>query len=664
MKQVLHIDLETYSSVDLVKCGVYKYVESEDFEILLFAYSLDDGPVCVIDLTADDGRYDIPDEILSMLQDEDVVKVAHNAVFERLCLSKYLGVYLDPRGWHCTMVHASMLGLPSSLDKVAKTLHLDEQKDSRGKLLINYFCKPCMPTKANGSRTRNLPMDAPEKWQQFKEYNRQDVVTEMAIYDKLTKFPIPKKEYDLWCLDQRINDYGILIDTGLVETIRTFAAENDAKMKEECLELTDGIEISRIAKLKEWISNKEGRDIPSLTKEAVTELLADASISKETRRILQLRQQTGKTSVSKYEAISRAVCADGRLHGTLQFYGANRTGRWAGRIFQPQNLPRNTFQDFDGARKAIKEGDIDIVDMLYDSYNNVFSTLIRTMLIPSPGCMFAVADYSAIEARVTAWFCDEAWRQEVFAGDGKIYEASAAQMFHVPIESITKGSDLRKKGKVAELALGYGGGVAALERMGGADMGLSTEEMEDIKIKWRAASPNIRSMWYTISRAVEAAVNERRRVDIAHGMYYWYSSGILFAHLPSGRDLAYVRPRIIDGKFGTELEYEGSSSDKDEDGKMKFKGGWGRQHAWGGKLFENLIQAIARDCLAEAMMKIDKAGWPIVMHVHDEVIVEVPGNIATSALEQLEKIMGEPVAWAPGLYLTADGFISAYYRKD
>lgn len=657
---VMHIDIETYSSVDLTKCGVYKYVESEDFEILLFAYAFDDDLVKVIDLT----KEPLPSICKTALTDPSVIKIAHNAVFERICLSKCLNEKLQPEQWLCTMVWVSVMGLPASLDKTSKALNLNEKKDSKGKGLINYFCKPCKPTKINGGRTRNLPEHDQKKWEQFMEYNKQDVVTEIAIYNKLKNHPITEKEHNLWCLDQRINDSGVRIDTDLVKTIMTFGEEYTKRLENECLVITDGIAISRIAKLKEWISKQEGKVVTDLTKDGVALMLKDNSITPKVRRILEIRQETGKTSITKYDAIARAVCNDGRLRGTFQFYGANRTGRWAGRIFQPQNLPRNTFDDFDGAREMVQSGHIDLVDLFYDTYNNVFSTLIRTMVIPADGYNFAVADYSAIEARVTAWFCNEKWRQDVFAGDGKIYEASAAQMFHVPIESITKGSDLRKKGKVAELALGYGGGVSALERMGGADMGLSEQEMQEIKIKWRAASPRIAEMWYRVFDAAEVAVTQRKRANVAHGVYYWYDKGVLFARLPSGRDLAYTRPKIIKGKFGKELEYDGSSSEKGEEGHQKNSSGWGRQRAWGGKLFENLVQAIARDCLGEAMMNLYHKGYKIVMHVHDEVIVEVPADEADKQLDDIEKIMGMPISWAEGLYLTADGFVSDYYKKD
>lgn len=652
----LHIDLETYSSIDLKSCGVYKYVESEDFEILLFAYAFDDEPVRIIDLTQEDNR--IPDEVYAAIRDENIaIKYAHNAIFERLCLSKKLGIKLQPETWHCSMVHALMLGLPGALKDVGAALGLseDKQKLRTGTALISYFCKPCKPTRTNGYRTRNLPEHAPEKWELFKEYCKRDVETEREISNRLDRFPIPNQEHRLWCWDQRMNDYGAKIDVELMRNVLSFGSVNEDDMKKECERITNGINLNSVSQLKEWISKKENKEINSLAKDDVIALLNDETISSDTRRLLKLRQEAGKTSVKKYDAIARAICQDGRLHGILQFYGANRTGRWAGRIFQPQNLPRNAFDDIDLARQLVKEKDFETIDMLYGSYNQVFSTLIRTAVIPPDGQMLAVADYSAIEARLTAWFCDEVWRQKVFATTGKIYEASASQMFHVPIESVTKGSDLRKKGKVAELALGYGGGVSALERMGGADMGLSEDEMQDIVIKWRLASPNIKKMWYKVQDAAYTAVRDRKRVSVAHGVSYQYQSGILFAQLPSGRQLAYVRPRLVKGKYGDELTYEGTDQQTHR---------WGRQKTWGGKLFENLIQAIARDCLAAAMIRLDIAGYKIIMHIHDEVVVEVPGDTAESCLIDIERIMGESISWAPGLILTADGFISKYYRKD
>lgn len=657
--KTLHIDLETYSSIDLNSCGVYKYVESEDFEILLFAYAIDDQPVRVIDLVSGDI---IPLPIQVLIRDPSIIKCAHNAAFERLCLSKHLSVHFTADQWHCSMVHASMLGMPASLKDVGIVLGLDEDKQKlrTGTALINYFCKPCKPTRTNGQRTRNLPRHAPEKWRLFKEYCQRDVETEREISYKLDKFPIPKEEQELWCWDQRMNDYGVRIDTELVKNVLKFGMKKDEQMKDECIRITGGINLNSIIQLKEWIGNRESLVVDKLDKDAVKELLQDETLSSETRRLLHLRQEAGKTSVKKYDAIARAICKDDRLHGIFRFYGANRTGRWAGRIFQPQNLPRNAFDDIELARQLVKEKDFETIDMLYGSYNQVFSTLIRTAVIPPDGHMFAVADYSAIEARLTAWFCDEKWRQDVFASTGKIYEASAAQMFHVPVEQVTKGSDLRKKGKVAELALGYGGGVSALERMGGASMGLSEEEMQDIVHKWRLASPNIKKMWYQVQDAAYSAVRDRRRLQVAHGVSYFYQSGVLFAQLPSGRKLAYIRPKLVPGKYGEELTYEGYGSD--QDGKQTKK--WCRQKTWGGKLFENLIQAIARDCLATAMLRLDQQGYRIVMHVHDEVVVEVPKENAHAALEKIENIMAEPLSWSPGVILTADGFVSEYYRKD
>lgn len=652
--KTLHIDLETYSSVDLKKCGVYKYVESEDFEILLFAYAIDDDPVRVVDLAKGDT---LPLIIKNFILCSDTTKYAHNAIFERLCLSKYFDTHLTADDWHCTMIHALMLGFPGALEQVGTVLGLaeDKQKLRTGKALINYFCKPCKPTRTNGNRTRNLPQHDLEKWELFKEYCKRDVETEREIADKLDKFPIPEEEHQLWCWDQRMNDYGAKIDVDLVKCVLEYGLINDEQMKQECERITGGINLHSVTQLKTWVSEKEGIEITSLAKDDVSELLKNESLSKDTRCLLELRQESGKTSVKKYDAIARAMCKDERLHGILQFYGANRTGRWAGRIFQPQNLPRNDFNDLELARELVLAKDFKTIDLLYGSYNSVFSTLIRTAVIPPAGHVFAIADYSAIEARLTAWFCDERWRQDVFATTGKIYEASASQMFHVPIEQVTKGSDLRKKGKVAELALGYGGGVSALERMGGADMGLSEDEMQDIVNKWRLASPNIKKMWYKVQNAAYEAVRDKKRVPVVHGVSYYYQSGILFAQLPSGRKLSYVRPRLVPGKYGEELTYDGTDQKTHK---------WGRQNTWGGKLFENLIQAIARDCLAVAMMRLDKSGYKIVMHIHDEVVIEIPDNLGLSALDDIERIMGKDISWTPGLILTVDGFISDYYKKD
>lgn len=649
MSRVLHIDLETYSDIDIGKCGAYRYVDSPNFEILLLAYAYDDEPVTVIDLAQNEA---IPKDVLAGISDEGVTKVAHNAVFERVCLSKYLNKRLDPKAWHCTMVHALSLGFPASLSDVGKALNLedDKQKMAVGKRLITYFCKPCKPTQANSQRTRNYPHHDPEKWDLFKEYNRQDVVTEQAIYDRLMKFPLPENERILYCLDQSINDYGIGVDTDLMDKVIGYSKDYEAALRKECEELTGGINVHSIVQLKQWLTEQEGRQIDSLTKDDVDQLLK-LELKPSSKRILELRQETGKTSVKKYEAFERSICSDGRIHGAFQFYGAGHTGRWAGRLIQPQNFPRNAFEDIALARQMVKSEKWDEIEMLYGSMNDVFSTLIRTLIVPPQGMTFAIADYSAIEARVVAWMADEKWRQDVFAKGGDIYCMSATQMFGVPVEKHGQNSHLRKKGKVAELACGYGGGVGALRKMGGEQMGLSEKEMDNIVKKWRRSSPHVVKLWRELGDAAIEAIDTRLRVKCRHGVSFKYAKGILFMTLPSGRSLAYVQPRFD----GRELTYMGMNQTTRK---------WERTKTWGGKLTENLIQAIARDCLAVSMAKIQQAGYHIVMHVHDEVIVEVPSEDAEEHLKRIEELMGEPIEWASGLLLTADGFTSEYYRKD
>lgn len=649
MSRVLHIDLETYSDIDIGKCGAYRYVDSPNFEILLLAYAYDDGPVTVIDVAQKEGW---PTQVLDDILSPDITKVAHNAAFERICLSKFLNTHLDPKAWHCTMVHALSLGFPASLADVGKALNLEEdkQKMAVGKRLITYFCKPCKPTQANGQRTRNYPHHDPEKWDLFKEYNRQDVVTEQAIYDKLMKFPLPESERILYCLDQSINDYGIGVDTDLMDNVIGYSKEYEAALRKECEDLTGGINVHSIVQLKQWLTEQEGRQIDSLTKDDVDQLLK-LELKPSSKRILELRQETGKTSVKKYEAFERSICSDGRIHGAFQFYGAGRTGRWAGRLIQPQNFPRNAFEDIALARQMVKSEKWDEIEMLYGSMNDVFSTLIRTLIVPPQGMTFAIADYSAIEARVVAWMADEKWRQDVFAKGGDIYCMSATQMFGVPVEKHGQNSHLRKKGKVAELACGYGGGVGALRKMGGEQMGLSEKEMDNIVKKWRRSSPHVVKLWRELGDAAIEAIDTRLRVKCRHGVSFKYAKGILFMTLPSGRSLAYVQPRFD----GRELTYMGMNQTTRK---------WERTKTWGGKLTENLIQAIARDCLAVSMAKIQQAGYHIVMHVHDEVIVEVPSEDAEEHLKRIEELMGEPIEWASGLLLTADGFTSEYYRKD
>lgn len=904
MSRVLHIDLETYSDIDIGKCGAYRYVDSPNFEILLLAYAYDDEPVTVIDVAQREGW---PTQVLDDILSSDITKVAHNAAFERICLSKFLNTHLDPKAWHCTMVHALSLGFPASLADVGKALNLEEdkQKMAVGKRLITYFCKPCKPTQANGQRTRNYPHHDPEKWDLFKEYNRQDVVTEQAIYERLVKFPLPESEQQLYCLDQSINDYGIGVDTDLMDKVIGYSMDYEAHMRKECEKLTGGINVHSIVQLKQWLTEQEGRQIDSLTKDDVDQLLK-LDLKPESKRILELRQETGKTSVKKYEAFERSICSDGRIRGAFQFYGAGRTGRWAGRLIQPQNFPRNAFEDIALARQMVKSEQWDEIEMLYGSMNDVFSTLIRTLVVPPQGMTFAIADYSAIEARVVAWMADEKWRQDVFANGGDIYCMSATQMFGVPVEKHGQNSHLRKKGKVAELACiseyepvltdqgwvpikyitkkmlvwdgtefvkhdglvyrgikgvitydgvtatpdhlvyverkhnaihfgesaksgshlleagngwdglrssgnhqprekmdkgmaqtlctrkvsglwgykmgklrkspkrfvkglsalytgkacssvavqkvygsktkmhkskgrklqklwgkrnrislqkyqrslpvydghlwlsrpefrtrqdrrqrplrarkssmgypstklykskkvydilncgerhtftvrgylvhncGYGGGVGALRKMGGEQMGLTEKEMDDIVKKWRRSSPHVVKLWRELGDAAIEAIDTRLRVKCSHGVSFKYAKGILFMTLPSGRSLAYVQPRFD----GRELTYMGMNQTTRK---------WERTKTWGGKLTENLIQAIARDCLAVSMSKIQKAGYHIVMHVHDEVIVEVPEDDAEGHLKRIEELMGEQIDWAPGLILTADGFTSEYYRKD
>lgn len=649
MSRVLHIDLETYSDIDIGKCGAYRYADSPNFEILLLAYAYDDEPVTVIDVAQREGW---PTQVLDDILSSDITKVAHNAAFERICLSKFLNTHLDPNTWQCTMVHALSLGFPASLADVGKALNLgeDKQKMAVGKRLITYFCKPCKPTQANGQRTRNYPHHDPEKWNLFKEYNRQDVVTEQAIYERLMKFPLPESEHRLYCLDQSINDYGIGVDTDLMDKVIGYSMDYEAHMRKECERLTGGINVHSIVQLKQWLTEQEGRQIDSLTKDDVDQLLK-LDLKPSSKRILELRQETGKTSVKKYEAFERSICNDGRIHGAFQFYGAGRTGRWAGRLIQPQNFPRNAFEDIALARQMVKSKQWDEIEMLYGSMNDVFSTLIRTLIVPPQGMTFAIADYSAIEARVVAWMADEKWRQDVFANGGDIYCMSATQMFGVPVEKHGQNSHLRKKGKVAELACGYGGGVGALRKMGGEQMGLTEKEMDDIVRKWRRSSPHVVKLWRELGDAAIEAIDTRLRVKCRHGVSFKYAKGILFMTLPSGRSLAYVQPRFD----GRELTYMGMNQTTRK---------WERTKTWGGKLTENLIQAIARDCLAVSMTKIQKAGYHIVMHVHDEVIVEVPSDGADEHLKRIEELMGEPIDWAPGLILTADGFNSPYYRKD
>ena len=646
MGRILEMDIETFSDVDLIKCGVYAYADSPAFEVLLFAYSFDGGETRVIDLAQGE---ELPGEVAEAVFDGSVVKTAFNANFERTCLSKYFGRYLPPDSWHCSAVQAAVLALPRSLEDVGAVLGLDERKMKEGKELIRYFCVPCKPTKANGGRRRNLPCHAPEKWELFKAYCMRDVDVEKAIRGKLCKFPIPEGEMELYRLDQRINDRGVLVDMGLVRQAVKCECLHKEVVTRRAYELTGLENPNSVAQLKGWLG-ENGVEAESLSKKAVAEMIEESD--GEVEELLRLRLLMAKTSVKKYEAMERSVCSDGRVHGLLQFYGANRTGRWAGRLVQVQNLPQNHIEDLELARRLVREGRFEDVEMLYDSTPKVLSELIRTAFVPEPGCRFVVADFSAIEARVLAWLAGEQWRLEVFSSHGKIYEASASAMFHVPIEEVTKGSPLRQKGKIAELGLGYGGAAGALVSMGALDMGLSEDDLPSLVAAWRRANPHITQFWWDVDKAAVGAVT-KRTVTRAGRIGFEYRSGILFVTLPSGRKLAYVRPRMAVNKFGREgLTYEGILENKK----------WGRIETYGPKLVENIVQGTARDLLAEAMLRVERKGYPIVMHCHDEIIAEVPEGMGS--VEEMCEVMAVRPSWAEGLPLRADGYECPFYQKQ
>jgi len=642
---VMSIDIETYSDVSLPECGVHRYASSEQFEILLFAYSLDEDETTVVDLASGE---EMPEAVMQMLKDDTVIKTAFNAAFERACINRYFGLALPPEVWRCTAVQSAMLAFPLSLEGVGEALALDKKKMSEGKELIRFFCMPCKPTKANGGRIRNLPSDAPEKWELFKSYCIRDVEVEKQIRNKLKNYPIPEREQRLYCMDQRINDRGILVDTVMVkQAISCDLLYKDAATR-KAYELSGLENPNSVSQLKGWLTSK-GLEVDSLAKETVKELVdkTDGDVSE----LLKLRLAMSKTSVKKYEAIERAVC-NGRVHGLLQFYGANRTGRWAGRLVQIHNLPQNHMEDLELARSIVKEGRFDLVELLYASTPEVLSELIRTAFIAKAGCRFIISDFSAIEARVLAWMSGEQWRLEVFATHGKIYEASASAMFGVPIEEIGKTSPLRQKGKIAELALGYGGSVGALVSMGAIKMGLTDEELPELVADWRKANPHITDFWRKVDVAALKAVKERTTVQM-HRLTFEYRGGILFVHLPSGRKLSYVKPRIELNRFGHEsITYEGVGESKK----------WTRIETYGAKIVENIVQAVSRDILAEAMLRLEDAGFDIVMHVHDEVVLEVPEGV--SSVEEINELMAVSPSWAVGLPLKAAGFESAFYKKD
>lgn len=645
----LLIDLETYSSADISKTGVFKYVEAPDFEILLLAYAWDNGPVQVIDLTEQDGDPDELGTVYDAIQDPNVVKVAHNSTFERACLSRWLGRNLPPEEWEDTMVLAAMNGLPMSLDAAGAALQLQNQKIKEGTSLINYFCKPCRATIANGGRTRNLPEHALDKWERFKSYCKRDVEVEQAIYYRLRDYPVTAFERQVWALDARINERGVLVDTELAEAAlavdEAFTADHSAELQR----LTGLDNPNSVAQLKDWLSGV-GLETDSLNKAAVKDLW-DTATDPTTRRVLELRQLLGKTSTKKYQAMLAAACQDHQVRGIMQYYGAGRTGRWAGRIVQPQNLPQNHLDSIDTVREIVRERDLETLEMLYDNVPDVLSQLIRTALIAKPGHTLLVADYSAIEARVIAYLAKEQWRKDVFAKGGDIYCSSASAMFKVPVEKHGTNGHLRQKGKIAELACGYGGGVAALKAFGADRMGLTEAEMQDIVTQWRLASPAIPRFWRETEQAAKRAISRpgTLRTIPCCGIQYRADADALRCILPSGRVLSY---------WGARLDTDGSICFM---GQNQTTQKWEKTATWGGKLVENIVQAYARDCLATAMVRLSREGYHIIFHVHDEIICEEPKGCRW---EDMAAIMSRPINWAPGLLLTADGYETPFYKKD
>ena len=643
----LSIDIETYSSADLSKCGVYRYVESDDFEILLFGYSLNGSSVKVVDLAQGEK---VPKEILQLLEDSTCIKSAFNAGFERVCLSKYLGyktgTYLNPESWRCDMVWSAYMGLPLSLKGVGTILALDKQKLEEGKDLIKYFCVPCSPTKANGQRTRNLPSHAPDKWETFKAYNKRDVETEIQIQEKLSKFPVPDSVWEEYAIDQWINDNGVHLDLALVDSAISMDAISRSELTNAMKKLTELDNPNSVIQIKQWLSDK-GVEIESLGKKAVMELLS--TVPEELKSVLVLRQQLSKSSVKKYQAMKNASCSDERARGMFQFYGANRTGRWAGRLIQLQNLPQNHLDDLSAARALVKSGSFDAVKLLYEDVPDTLSQLIRTAFTPEKDKRFFVADFSAIEARVIAWYAGESWRQKVFEEGKDIYCASASQMFKVPVEKHGVNAHLRQKGKIAELALGYGGSVGALKAMGALEMGLSEDELPELVNAWRASNPKITAFWWDVDEAAIKAIRNRTKTT-SHGLVFEYQSGMLFITLPSGRKLSYVKPKLVENQYGREsITYEGSGTAKK----------WDRIETYGPKLVENIVQATARDILCYAMKNLKD--YKIVMHIHDEVVIEADKN---TSLKEICALMGKTPEWTPGLLLRADGYVCDFYMKD
>lgn len=641
--RTLSIDIETYSDVDLSKCGVYKYASSPAFEVLLFGYAADGGDVRVVDLACGE---QIPEEVISALSDTSVTKWAFNAMFERVCLSNFLGEWLEPEGWHCTMVWSATLGLPLSLESAGAALGLEKQKLTEGKDLIRYFCVPCKPTKANGGRMRNLPKHDREKWRRFKAYNLRDVETEMLIQKRLSNFPVPDAIWEEYHLDQEINDRGIGVDMELVRQAIAMDDRSRERLTDALQELTGLEDPNSVQQMKQWLAD-HGLETDTLGKKVVAELVRSAPEPLKT--VLSLRQQLAKSSVKKYAAMENAVCADGRAHGMFQFYGANRTGRFSGRLIQLQNLPQNHMSDLAQARALMRGGNYEAISMLYEDIPDTLSQLIRTAFVPQDGRKFIVADFSAIEARVIAWFAGERWRLKVFEDGGDIYCASASQMFHVPVEKHGVNGHLRQKGKIAELALGYGGSVGALKSMGALEMGLAEEELQPLVDAWRTSNPMITQFWWDVDRAVKDCIRQRVPTE-THGLRFDYRSAMLFITLPSGRRLAYVKPRIGENQFGGEsVTYMGVSGAKK----------WERLESYGPKFVENIVQGTARDILCYAMRTLRNCA--IVAHVHDEIIIEADRRMSLSAVcEQ----MGRTPSWAKGLKLRADGYECEFYQKD
>ena len=647
--RTLAIDIETYSSVDLRTCGVYAYAQSPDFEILLFGYAFDDDPVRVIDLACGE---ELPQDVQEALKDPGILKTAFNANFERTCLGAYKGFRMDPRQWSCTAVMARELGLPSSLEAVGTVLGLPEEKAKlkTGKALIRFFSLPCKPTKVNGQRTRNLPKHDPARWALYKEYNANDVVAEREIRKRLSHFKIYEKEQALWCIDQDINDRGVGVDQTLAREAVKIDEVVKARLLEDAVRLTGLDNPKSTAQLKAWIEDTAGIEVESLNKKAIPGLRADAN-HEDVDRMLDIRAGLAKTSTEKYKAMLRTACPDSRIRGLTQFYGASRTGRWAGRLVQMQNLPQNKMPDeeLDIARQLVRSGDMETLELCYDDLAGTLSQLIRTAFVPRKGCRFIVSDFSAIEARVLAWLSSEQWRLDVFNTHGKIYEASAEQMFHLPAGSVKKGDPMRQKGKIAELALGYGGSVGAMKNMGALDMGLAEDELKPIVDSWRAANPAITKFWWDTDEAARSTIRTKAPQRLPYDMAFYVQGPLMRLRLPNGRALSYVKPAIVDNN----ITYEGN---------IQTSGAWGRIESYGPKLVENIVQAVARDCLAEAMFRLEANGFPVVFHVHDEVICEVEEG--RSSAKELGELMSQPIEWAPGLPLRADAYECEYYRKD